>query len=288
MSFVERAIDVTVTLGEGLFGEQVGASYTLSGLRVLAYIASMGGETQGVCNARIFGLPLELINQLTTIGPRGYNIPNQNRIQLDAGVDGQSLTTVYKGWIQEAYGEFQGIPEVSLSLLATAVAGPALQPVPPTPGKGAVDVATVMSQFAATMGFAFENNGVTGALADHYFSGTTLAKIKDCARAAHINYSTDNGVLAIWEKGGYRQGTMPVISPSTGLVGYPSFSSNGIRLRSIFVPSITQGQQFEVAGSQVTPANRIWVAARIVHSLETQTPNGEWFTDLDGYPSYVS
>lgn len=284
MSFVRRRIDVTITKGTGPYGENVGETIKLTGLRVMAYIASVGFETQGTCEARIFGLPLKLINDLTTIGPIGMQVRGKNRIQIDAGDEGSVLTTIYKGTIIYAYGEFQAAPDVALNIYAQSAADAALKPVEPTSINGAADVANLMAGFASDMGFAFENNGVSGSLSNPYFPRTTLEKVKACAASAGINYSTDNGVLSIWPKGGARKSSIPVISPTTGMVGYPTFSSQYVGVRSLFMPSAIQGGQFKIENSQ-TAANGTWNIATVNHSLESQVPNGQWFTDLQGWGS---
>ncbi len=284
MSFIRRRIDVTITLGDGEFGNNLGDTVTLTGLRVMANIASVGGEAQGQCQARIFGLPLSMINRLTTIGPAGMAIRGQNGIEIAAGNEGDALSTVFKGSIFYAYGELAQAPEVALSVYGLSAALASVKPVGATSYVGAVDVATVMAGFAQEMGFTLEGNGVSVMLQNPYFPGPdTLSKVRQAAQAARIGFCVDNGVLAIWPQNGYRTGDVPIISPGAGLVSYPTFNEQYISVRTVFLPSAVLGGRFTVAKSAVTPANGTWNTASVVHNLESQVPNGQWFTDLQGW-----
>ncbi|MEX3614581.1 MAG: hypothetical protein VB141_12710 [Burkholderia gladioli] len=100
MTFAKRRIDVTITLGEGQFGDDKGKDVTLTGLRMQASVVTYTGEAQGALQLRVFGLPLDMINRLT----RTSVIQNQlrpNSILLAAGTD-ESMSTVYMGQITAA------------------------------------------------------------------------------------------------------------------------------------------------------------------------------------------
>jgi baseplate hub protein gp41 len=282
MSFVRRKIDVTITLGEGKFGDTAGNAITLTGLRVIAHINAMGGDAQGQLQLTVFGLPLDMINQLTSIGPVATQVRRQNTVQVAAGDDGAAMTTVYEGVIDSAYGDFQNAPDVALHLTAMSALGAAIVPVNATSWKGSISVDSMMSTFAATIGFAYENNGVDAVLTNAYFPGTALSQIRACAQAANIRYSTDNGILAIWPKTGQRDGDIPVLSAAGDMVGYPIFSSSGVTVNSLFIPNIKQGGQVTI-DSEIQVACGTWRIASLAHALESERPGGAWFTQLNCY-----
>lgn len=282
--YAKRKIDVTINLGEGQLGDDSGKDVTLSGLRVSADVIYYGGAVQAEAQVRIFGLPLDMINQLTRIGPIGNQV-RQNTIRIAAGEEGGAMSTVYMGSIFQAYGDFQKAPEVVLNVLALGSALDAIKPVPPSSYKGSVNVANVMADLAKLMGLTFENNDVSVMLSNPYFPGTAWQQAMDCAQAAGISFSVDLGKLSIWPRNGYRKGSGPIkISPETGLVGYPAFSSRGIVVRSLFNQDVILGGQIEVA-SDLTAACGLWNVFNIVHTLESETPNGQWFTQVVGFPT---
>lgn len=279
--YAKRKIDVTINLGTGQFGEDKGSDVTLSGLRVSASYSAYNGDAQAALQLRVFGLPLAIINQLTTIGPIMTQRRN-NRITLTAGEEGGAMSTVYEGTIDSAFGDFNGAPEVVFNVVALAAAFESIKAVPAKDHAGGVDAAVIMKDLADTMKFSFENNGVSVILQDRTFSGTAMMQVKECAQAAQINYTVDRGKLAIWPRTGYRAGDPVKISPVTGMVGYPSFSSQGIVLTTLFNPDIALGRRVDVA-SDLTVACGIWNVFSIAHALESETPNGHWFTQLACY-----
>lgn len=281
MTFVKRRIDVTISLAEGQFGEAQGPDVTLSGLRAKASIIAYNGDAQGQLQLRLYGLPLTMINQLTTVGPVMQQ-RRDNRILVAAGDVGGAMSTVYQGTFASAFGEFQSAPDVAFNITALSASVQAVKPVNALSYRGPTDVATIMQTLAQTMGFAFENNGVTAQLSSPYFSGTAYEQVKACARAANVYFTIDRGTLAIWPKTAARSGDPIPISPATGLVGYPVFSGYGIALTTEFNPDLKLGGQVNVTSS-LTVANGVWNIYSIVHQLESETPGGAWFSQISCY-----
>ncbi|ACR29227.2 baseplate hub protein [Burkholderia glumae] len=282
MSFTRKRIDVTIQLGTGQFGDTGSSKVTITGLRVQALLNSYGSEAMSDVQARIYGLPLSMINQLTTVGPINTAYRN-NTLELAAGDDEHGMSVVYSGTIGEAWGDFAGAPEVALNVIGWAGLFQAVKPVGASSYLGSVDAATVMQDLANMMGLAFENNGVSVQLAYPYFPGTALAQVRACARAADINYSIERGTLAIWPRNGARAGDIPTISTATGMVGYPRFTSKGIAVQCEFNRSIRQGGQVKVE-SILQVASGTWNVFGVTHALESETPNGSWYTTFEGFP----
>jgi hypothetical protein len=282
--YAKRKIDVTINLGEGQFGDDKGQDVTLSGLRVSAEITYYGGAIQAEAHIHIFGLPMDMINQLTRVGMIGNQV-RCNTIRIAAGEEGGAMSDVYQGTIAEAFGDFQNAPEVVFTVLALGSFSDAIKPVPASSYKGAVDAAVVMANLAELMGLAFENNDVSVMLSNPYYPGTAWQQVKDCAQEAGISVEVQLGKLAIWPRNGYRKGNGPIkISPETGMVGYPAFSSKGITVRTLFNQDVVTGGQIEVA-SELAVACGVWNAYNIVHMLESETPNGQWFTQISCTPA---
>ncbi|WP_240202676.1 hypothetical protein [Burkholderia sp. LMG 13014] len=277
---------MTISLGTGQFGDTGKDTVTLTGLRVSADVQCLGGDSMPQSALRIFGLPLSMVNQLTTVGPVNAAIMLKNSVLLAAGDDENGMETVYSGTILTAFGDFKGMPEVPLNVMAVGGLDAAVKPVGALSFIGAADVATIMASLADTMGLAFENNGVQVQLSNPYFPGTALTQVKACARAADIYYTIDRGTLAIWPKAGARAGgDIPIISPDTGSVGYPTFSSNGIEIDCEFNPALKVGGMFQVK-SALPVAQGNWRAMQVVHALDSEVPNGRWFTHVTGVPLY--
>jgi hypothetical protein len=281
--FTKKRIDVTISLatGAGSFDGTGNNTVKLSGLRMMADMINAGGESMGALQLRVFGLPQSMMNQLTNIGGVSRVDP-LNKVLLEAGDDAGGMQMVFMGTIYNAWGDYSSQPDAALNILANAGMDAFIKPVGPSSyGNPSTDVATIMADLAKTMGLGFENNGVQVKLSYPYFPGTALAQVRACARAARINYSVDRGTLAIWEQGTGRDGEIPVISPSSGMVGYPhAVGSKVISLKTLFNSSIRPGSHVMV-DSSLPMANGKFRVGPVSHSLSSELPGGPWFTTLE-------
>ena len=83
--------------------------------------------------------------------------------------------------------------------------------------------------------------------------------------------------------GGSRNGSAPIVSPQTGMIGYPAYTAYGIMLKTIFNPSIGFGQQIQVQSS-LQPACGNWAVYGLDHALDEEMPdNGLWESDILAY-----
>jgi hypothetical protein len=283
MTFARKRIDLTFSLGTGTFGNSGANTITVTGLRVHAELKATGGDAMPNLALKVFGLPQDMMNQLTSIGFINSGMRN-NSIIVAAGDDGSALTTVFSGTIWQAWADYDQIPEVCLNVTANGGGLASLKPVGALSFRGTADVASIMQGIAQTMGLGFENNGVNVKLQNPYFPGTALAQMRACARAANIYAQIDRGVLAIWPKSGYRGSDVPIISAETGMIGYPKFSSSGIQVATLFNPALKNGGRAQVQSS-ITAACGIWTTVQVAHSLDSETPNGHWFSTFLAVPS---
>ena len=277
MAFTQKFIEVDFSLAQGLF-QGGGNSYTASGLRITAEIIKAGGVSMGGANLAIYGLPLSVMNQLSTYG-MVLTLTGKNSVTVKAGDLGGALTTVFQGTIASASMDGQAQPEVAFRVEAYAGAYENAKPVQPTTQPGSQDVATLMGKIAQSAGLQFENNGVNVKIQNPYFPGTAVQQMHALAEAARIERVIDNGTLAIWPPGQSRQGGKTIISPQTGLVAYPLFNSQGVVVRTLWQPTITYGQTIAIQ-SEIQPACGDWVIYKLEYALDAQTPKGRWFCDV--------
>ena len=227
------------------------------------------------------------MNKLSTLGLTPMEQTN-NSVAISAGDDESGMAIVFIGTIQNGYVDYASSPDVSFNVQAFAGLEAMVKPVQPSSYLGSTDVATILSNLAAIMNLKFENSGVNVKLAYPYFSGTAREQALDCVEHADIEWNNmDNGVLAIWPKGGNRDGAVLEVSATTGLVGYPAYTSWGVSLTTMFNPNINYGSKIKLVSS-LLPACGEWVVYRIEYVLESETPEGEWFCYLEAArPGYV-
>ena len=281
MSFTQKRITVQIALANGQFNGG-GNTAEISGLRVSAQVNIPGGPTKSSLSAAIYGLPLSMMNQLSTVGTQ-YTEQAQNTITVMAGDAVAGMAQIYKGTLFAAYVDAQGMPEVALRVRGMTGLYEAVKSVPPTSIQGSGDVATIMQGLASQMGLQFENNGVNVKLANPYLSGPSWLQALTVAQHAGIEHIIDNGVLAIWKPGRARQGGPVMISPQTGMIGYPMFSQPTVIVRTLFDPTIKYGGSMQIQ-SDLTPACGTFVIRNVDLELESLVPHGRWFATLSGVP----
>lgn len=279
----QKSIELTITLGAGAFGEDVGDTVTLSGFRITVDAIFPGGDSMGRCQIRAYGLRDDVMNKLTTIGPVNAAIKAKNSILIAAGDSQVGMTTIFSGTILDAWADYNSAPDVAFNIIAFAGLASAVKPVAATSYKGSVDVATILQDIATNdMGIAFENNGVDAKLSSPYLAGTALTKIRSVCNAAGIQWAIDRDTLVIWTEETARQGSIPLVSPSTGMVGYPSLSSKGMTVKMLFNPRVTMGADMQVQSS-IPMACGTWRVYNVAHNLACQIPDGPWYTIAEVY-----
>jgi hypothetical protein len=290
----KKELRFVITLATGSFGSSSANRVTLDGLRATVEIENAGGQMNSTLRAQIYGVTQSDMNAVTT--PWGPRLINRNTISVYA-IDGAQETLVFAGDMVNAWGNYQNMPDVFLQIQAQAGLINQLQPIPPTSYKGTIDVATAMSQLAATMGYTFENNGVTVPLSNPYVASTGIEQVKSLAKQAGIEWGLDKGVLFITPPNTPRGSLIPLISASTGMIGYPTYDAQGVNIKSLFNPAIVYHGAFTVSSSVPRPQGTLtavpspnpnvtqWIAFSVVHRLESEKPGGAWFSTVRGNPS---
>ncbi len=297
-SFIEREIDVTITLGATTFGSTGKNQVKLTGHRVSATIAKAGAPYNDTADIRIFGLTLEVMQGASTLGVPFDTYRTDNSVAVEAGDAVNGMSLVYFGALANAWIALDAAPESYLQIIGMGPLAGALSPVPPVSIGTTFNVADVMSGIAESMNFAFENSGVDIVMPSCYLSGTATDQAKKLAKAADINMVFDSSknlpVLAIWPKTGTRKGAIPNINAQSGMISYPAYSDHGMTVRTLFNPSILLGgvinMQSQIGGAPTTQAasyqqiitagpNGTWnVNGPLVHDLSARMPGGPWFT----------
>lgn len=285
--YAQRAIDITFELGEGEFGETGANSVKLSGLRVSSKIIKAGGPSMGTAQLQIYGMTLDKMNQLSTLGLRPTTV-RKNTILIEAGDKGGLLSSVFIGNITNAWFDGQAAPEVPFQVLAHVGGFDAVKPIQPTSYEGSANVVDILSGLAAKMGKSFENNGVSVVLSNPYYTGSARDQALKCVKDAGIQWNgLDEKTLAIWPSGQSRGGSIPLISKDTGMENYPTFTSQGITINSLFNQSVGFGQKVKVE-SDLTGANGEWIVYALNYDLDAEYPQGRWHMQISASrPGYA-
>lgn len=303
MALIQRLINVTFTLGEAVSGPNQGQPQTfpgtsdntvkLSGLRCSAQVAFAGGATLGALQLAVYGMTLDQMNPLSTLGMLVI-YPQKSTVTIEAGDSVNGMATVFAGTINNCYIDFSAMPSVCLRVEATSGLYSKVAPASPSSFSGTVGVSAIMQSLAFKAGVAaglpggygFENQGVTARQSSPYLWGSYWDQMGQLAKASHCHLYLDTArstpTVVIWPIGASRGGSVPVISKETGMVGYPSFIQSGVQVRTIFNPQVSYGTNVQV-NSELPQATGKFYIYKIDHDIESMQPGGNWFSTLDCY-----
>lgn len=264
----------------------------LEGLRATAIILNPGGEnTQGQLQLRIYGMTLSQMNQFSSAGSVGsgasFIADSAISITVLAGNQGGILGQVFQGGIQSSYIDFASVPEVAFVCTAQAGLYQNSAPAAPNGWDGTQNAEDLIESLASAAGLNFYNNPDDPAHAviqNQYAYGSTMAQIKRIIKAANFGSAIENDTVYIFRNDGTRDGVVIDVSPSNGLVGYPTYYPSGFIVKTEFNPQIIVGRTINLT-SQIPKANGKWVIFESIHELSTFTPDGPWFTTAKlGFP----
>lgn len=276
MSFTVKTLRVTIVMAQGVFSDDNNA-ITIEGLPIVANVSKPGGADLGKMLIDIWGLKLDTMKKLTSLAFRKLQSLN-NKIKLEAGDKGQELHLVFSGEITTAVPVFDTNGEARLQIEAAAGAFPNKIAAPPISVKGDTTIEKLMSGFAKEAGYTLKNEGVTGSVKNSIYKGSPILKARTLARQAGIELLIDDDKFVILPKGGAITGHIPLLNKDSGLLGYPSFTNDGVDCKTIYDHRLDLGGLVEIE-SVVPRATGIWKITKLDHMLcAYKAIEGDWLT----------
>lgn len=279
----KKQLRFIITLGDSKF-QGDNDRIILQGYRASVSIDLAGGLQMGGLRARIYGMKKQDVDAITSYSWRlGDFKPNTITVYA---IDGKQETIVFTGNIVTAWGDYAGAPDVYLDIQAQSAYLATLKSAPPISFNGPIDAASLIQQLCVRMGYSFENNGVSVVINNAYYAGTDMEKVRKIVEDTGIQMWEQNQLIAIAPKGTARGGLIPLISPQTGLVGYPMFDGQTINLRVLFTPAIQWGGIIRV-DTDIIKCKGDWQVLSMSHMLDSESPQGSWFTNVRGVPKGI-
>jgi hypothetical protein len=254
-----------------------------TGLRILCRITNGNGAISPFANIQIYGLAMDKMAKLMRIH---WNTLQAvlNTVTIEAGDEGDELSTVYKGNITFAKIDMNGAPNPYLNIESQSAIVDGLRAVEPVSFVGGdIDGAEMIRIIAENyMGYRFENNGASLIIAGGgVYEKTYMQMIQKIAQEANFDLYIEQDLIAICPKGGARQIRIPTISPKNGLVGYPTPDVRGVSFRCFYNPNIQFGGIVKIQDSILEKCNGDWRIYGVTTVLEANQPQGAWFMDIN-------
>lgn len=280
-SFTKKQIEVRMTLGEGMFAGG-GNTKVVNGLATKCKISKPGLPDKNGASVQIFGMLPEDMAQLTTLNFRPLQV-QKNLIQILAGDVGGPLSVAFAGEMTSAFADYNSAPDLVFKVEALAGYYPSITPAQPLTIRGSASVEGIVSSIAKEIGYQFENFGVTAALLNPVLNGSPIEKARAVCRNAGVQLFIDDNKLRIAPAGGFVGTGEPVpLSAESGMIGYPTFGADGIKVKGYYQPELELGGRIHVV-SVVPRATGDWIISKLDHYLEANIPNADnaWHSEMD-------
>ena len=272
-----KTIKTTIILGEGEF-EGGGNTKIIEGLATTVQVTKAGLPEKNSAEVRIQGLKLSDMEQLTFLSflPGEYR---KNHILIEAGDKGGELSVVFKGDITAASADFSTAPDVTMKFNALTAGWSVLVADSPTSVQGEATAESLIKQFAEQAGFNFINEGVTESVKNATFNGSPVQKAEQVADEVGCELLMDDETWTIqpWDK---PRGDAVLLKSESGMIGYPSFTQDGISCECFYNPRLQLGGQIKIE-SIVPRASGYWKITKLSHDLAAYT-QGRWVSRIDG------
>lgn len=291
-SFVEKNIKVVITFPSDVFINNSNV-LVIQNAKVKCNIVMAGAASLPIGRFVIWGLSKSVIDKLT-VYQWNYSQYTNALIEVYAN---DSL--VYSGTFLDAYADYSKMPDVPFIISATYSILDNLKNVPAISFGTAVKVTDMAQSICNLMDSKPKvTNGLRKiddnkqeipipTLTDAVFWGSPLTMLWKLRTDANINISLrprEKDVLLTYI-GDYdsNQIDVPLITSETGLVGSPIRKTQTIwSLRVLYHPVYTPEGLVRIQSKLVPNSGDFYaVIYSMIFNLESQTPNGQWFIDMD-------
>lgn len=227
----------------------------------------------------IFGLSIDRLASLSGKGIGVYtNTPKDIIVNVYSGEN-----KIFSGGVYASYANMNAQPETAL--IMNAVAGLELKTSSSSAFSqpGSVPVESMLSAICNIFGFRLNANKLNGRIAQNpHYSGSPMDQVRDICLDNGLWYRIFDNVITVWPAGSTVDDIVPLVSPDSGLIGYPVFTQNGITFQTQFSTYLAQGRAAELRTS-LPNANGRYLLTVVEHFLSSWTEGGSWHTVCQGF-----
>jgi len=108
-----------------------------------------------------------------------------------------------------------------------------------------------------------------------HLTGSTYDKLRDLCQAYDLWFTINNDTLFIWQRDDPIDNVIPLVSPTSGLTGYPIPAQSGILFQTTFSPLLSQGRKVKLETS-VPNLSGEYNLYQVEHVLSSWMEGGPW------------
>lgn len=278
---VERRARVTVDVVRPSTGGDRALSYAFEEHR-MSITVSQGGNQFGNAKVQIYGVNLDAMNKIARLWLEVLSPSNTDTLKIDVW-DGSSFVPFFAGVITWSAINASAAPQVALEIEANSAMIAMNTVAPPYAQDTPIALQDALQQILGPTGLVVEFAESVPALQIQkaHLTGTPMDQA-----SALLGYFPE----LTWYINLQRFLVRPVNGPlgsdpirvnkSTGMIGYPTYSTSGVTLGTIFDPRIRPGLALDIQTVFDFVNRTKWVAAVLQHTIQPNMPGGQWMTQI--------
>lgn len=274
-----KVIRLTINLNDQnvYFTAEAGNQLQTTGLAISCNLAYGGGAITPTAQITVYGLAMEQMLKLMRVQ---WNTMQalMNTVRIEVGEQGEELSIAYEGNITQATIGASNAPDIPLIITSQMAMVHKLKLRDPYVLDKDVtqDGALIIEMLANEMGYTFTNDGAYKIITDVTLEGSPMEMIQKVADICDFDLYVDQKTIAICKAKQPRTLKIPVISPSTGLIGYPEPDIKGVTFSCLYDPIVKFGGIVTIKDSIIEVCNADWRLYSLTAQLESNIPNGKW------------
>lgn len=232
-------------------GIQIGNELkTYEDLAIYATGSKFTNLNQGQAEVTLINLNRDERERLMTECSPFNSNPDQKSVIIECGNESTGTSVLYQGDIFRV--SVTGKPDIGLTLKCLTGNYRKESVVATSFDKSAsfIDIAKKAAEDAA-LNFSFE--GITKNIGNFVFSGSAFDQIKSINDLTDDDVYIDNNELVVKERTKARTGSsIKILNKTTGMVGIPESTENGIRVTMLYDPQVNVGSRIRLT-SEINP-----------------------------------
>jgi hypothetical protein len=222
---------------------------------------------QNECNVVIANLDKQTQDYILT-ETTPYNTNNTIKsITVEAGRQSYGTSVIYTGNI--VYSNLSQPPDVGITLkcltgnfLKTKVIG--------VNQSGQASIQQISLSVSNLLGLVLRYEATNKTISNYNFSGSGLNQIAELNAIGGINAYQDDGVLVVKDAGVPLKDTLKIINSSTGMIGIPEFTEQGLKVKFLLDNHVVIGGRIRVISSTNSAANGEYLIYKLSFEIATR------------------
>ena len=248
----------------------------------MSILVGQGGGVWGQAKVSIFGVPLESMNKIARLWLEVLTPTMNDAMEIDVW-DGSNYVPFFRGVITWSAVNASGAPQVALEIEASDAMAAQLSIAPPYSQEGPVDLREAITTILKPAGLEVEFAQSLPAypVQKVYAEGTAMQQAETLMRQfPELSYYINLQRFLVRPVNGPLGGDPIPVNKNTGMIGYPTYSTSGVQLATLFDPRIRPGLALDIQTIFDFVNRTKWVAAVLQHTLQPNTPGGQWMTQI--------